>query len=145
MLKIIAIGLTGVMTLICMVTFYAFQTGIAVVNVHDKVNGKHLFVPVPVGLVNVGLNIIPGEMLRQVRNDLGPHRKILQSFANELENLPDTDFVEVQSKRERVLISKIGRNMIIDVQTPEESVYVRFPIRATGNIVAKLASINEPN
>ncbi|MCI0417071.1 hypothetical protein L0222_30240 [bacterium] len=143
MLKIIAIGLTGVMTSVCMLAFYAFQTGIAVVNVHDKVHGKHLFVPVPVGLVNLGLNIVPGEMFRQVRDDLGPHRKMIQSLANELENVPDTDFVDVQSKQKRVLISKSGRNLIIDVQTPEESVYVRFPIRATGSIVAKLASFKE--
>src|SRR5262245_16775250 len=143
MLKIIAITLTGVMVLICMMAFYAFQTGIAVVNVHDKVHGKRVFVPVPVGLVNFGLNMVPGEILRQVRDDLGPHRKIVQSLADELENIPDTDFVEVQGQRERVLISKSGRNLIIDVQTPDETVYVSFPIRATGNIVAKLASIRD--
>jgi hypothetical protein len=145
MLKIIAITLTGVMVLICMMAFYAFQTGIAVVNVHDKVHGKRIFVPVPVGLMNFGLNMIPGEMLSQVRNDLGPHRKIVQSLANELENLPDTDFVDVQSKNERVLVSKNGRNLIIDVQTPEESVYVSVPIRSTSSIVAKLASMSDRN
>src|SRR5262245_15055929 len=143
MLKIIAITLTGVMVLICMMTFYAFQTGIAVVSVRDNVHGKHVFVPVPVGLMNLGLNVIPGEMLSQLRNDLGPHRKIVQSLANELENIPDADFVEVQGQRERVLISKSGRNLIIDVQTPEETVYVSVPIRATGNIVAKLASMKD--
>lgn len=145
MLKIIAITLTGVMVLICMMTFYTFQTGIAVVNVQDKVHGKRIFLPVPVGLMNLGLNMLPGEMLRQVNHDLGPHRKVIQSLANELENIPDTDFVDVQTKKERILISKSGRNVIIDVQTPEESVYVSVPIRATGNIVAKLASISDRN
>jgi hypothetical protein len=145
MLKIIAITLTGVMVLICMVTFYAFQTGIAVVKLHDKVHGKNIFLPVPVGLMNFGLNMVPGEMLSQVSEDLGPHRKIVQSLANELENIPDTDFVEVQGRQEHVLVSKSGRNLIIDVQTEDETVYVSVPIRATGNIVAKLASMNERN
>lgn len=145
MLKIIAITLTGVMVLICMMTFYAFQTGIAVINVNDKVHSKRVFVPVPVGLMNLGLNMIPGEMLSQVNQELGPRRKIVQSLANELENMPDTDFVEVQGKDQHVLISKNGRNLIIDVQTPEETVYVSVPIRATGNIVSKLASMNDRN
>jgi hypothetical protein len=145
MLKIIAITLTGVMVLICMITFYAFQTGIAVINVHDKVHGKRVFVPVPVGLMNLGLNMIPGEMLSQVRNDLGPHKKVVQSLAKELENIPDTDFVEVQGKDEHILVSKSGGNLIIDVQTPDETVYVSVPIRSTGNIVSKLASMSDRN
>lgn len=145
MLKIIAITLTGVMVLICMIAFYAFQTGIAVVSVHDKVHGKHVFVPVPVGLMNLGLNMIPGEMLSQVRNDLGPHKKVVQSLANELENIPDTDFVDVQSRDGHVLVSKSGGNLVIDVQTPEETVYVSVPIRSTGNIVSKLASMKDRN
>ncbi|HEY7161748.1 MAG TPA: hypothetical protein VH815_10840 [Acidobacteriota bacterium] len=145
MLKIIAITLTGVMVLTCMIAFYAFQTGIAVINVHDKVHGKHVFVPVPVGLMNLGLNMIPGEMLTQVNQELGPHRKIVQSLATELENMPDTDFVEVQGKHEHVLVSKKGGNLIIDVQTPDETVYVSVPIRSTGSIVSKLASMNDRN
>lgn len=145
MLKIIAITLTGVMVLICMITFYAFQTGIAVINVHDKVHGKRVFVPVPVGLMNLGLNMIPGEMLSQVRNDLGPHKKVVQSLAKELENIPDTDFVEVQGKDEHILVSKSGGNLIIDVQTPDETVYVSVPIRSTGNIVSKVASMSDRN
>jgi hypothetical protein len=145
MLKIIAITLTGVMLLVCMMTFYAFQTGIAVINVHDKVHSKRVFVPVPVGLMNLGLNMIPGEMLSQVNQELGPHRKIVQSLANELENMPDTDFVDVQGKDQHVLISKNGRNLIIDVQTPDETVYVSVPIRATGNIVEKLAAMKDRN
>jgi hypothetical protein len=145
MLKIFAITLTGVMVLICMMAFYAFQTGIAVLNVHDKISGRHVFIPVPVGLVNVGLNMVPGEMLMQVKQDLGPHRKIVQSLATELENIPDADFVDVQTKKERVLISKRGDNMIIDAQTRDQTVYISVPIRATGNIVAKLASISDRN
>jgi hypothetical protein len=145
MLKIIAITLTGVMVLVCMMTFYAFQTGFAVINVHDKVHGKRVFVPVPVGLMNLGLNMIPGEMLSQVNQELGPHRKIVQALATELENIPDTDFVEVQGKHERVLVSKSGGNLIIDVQTPEETVYVSVPIRSTGNIVSKLAAMSDRN
>jgi len=145
MLKIIAITLTGVMLLVCMMTFYAFQTGIAVISVNDKVHSKRVFVPVPVGLMNLGLNMIPGEMLSQVRNDLGPHKKVVQSLANELENMPDTDFVEVQGKDQHVLISKNGRNLIVDIQTPDETVYISVPIRATGNIVSKLASMKDRN
>jgi hypothetical protein len=145
MLKIIAITLTGVMVLVCMIAFYAFQTGIAVINVHDKVHGKHVFVPVPVGLMNLGLNMIPGEMLSQVSDNLGPHRKVVQSLADQLENIPDTDFVDVQGKDQHILVSKNGSNLVIDVQTPEETVYVSVPIRSTGNIVSKLASMSDRN
>jgi hypothetical protein len=143
MLKFIAIGIAGMMTLSCMVGFYAIQSGIAVIDFRDKVEGKHVFVPVPVGLVNHGINMLPGHMLQQVRGDIGPHNRIIQQLATELENIPDTDFVEIQKANERVLISKSGRNLIIDVDTPEESIYVRVPIRSTSSLIAKLAEVTE--
>ena len=143
MLKIIAIAIAGMMGLSCMVGFYAIQSGIAVINVRNKVEGKHIFVPIPVGLVNHAVNMLPGQMLQQVRGDLGPHHRIIHRLSTELENLPDTDFVEVRKSDERVLISKSGRNLIIDVDTPEESIYIRVPIRSTGALIAKLADSAE--
>jgi hypothetical protein len=139
MLKIIAIGIAGMMSLSCMIGFYAFQSGIAVIDVRDKVGGKHVFVPVPVGLVNSGIDMLPGNMLQQVRGDLGRHHAIIKKLSVELEKMPDTDFVEIQTKRERILVSKSGRNLIVDVDTPEESIYVRVPIRSTGALMSKLA------
>jgi hypothetical protein len=143
MLKIVAIGMSGMMMLFCMVGFYAIQSGIAVIDVRDKVEGKRVFVPIPVGLVNHGINMLPGQMLQQVRGDIGPHHRMIQQLATELENIPDTDFVEIQKANERVLISKSGRNLIIDVNTPEESIYIRIPIRSTSALIAKLADKTE--
>lgn len=143
MLKIAAIGIAGMMTLSCMVGFYAIQSGIAVIDFRDKIEGKHVFVPIPVGLVNHGINMFPGHVLQQVRGDIGPHHRIIQQLSSELENLPDTDFVEIQKANERMLISKSGRNLIINVDTPEESIYVRVPIRSTGALIAKLADSTE--
>ncbi len=143
MLKIIAIGIAGFMSFSCMVGFYAFHSGIAVIDVRDKVEGKHVFIPVPVGLLNHGINMLPGQMLHQVRGELGPHHRIIQKLSTELEKIPDTDFVEIRKSNERILISKSGRNLIIDVDTPNESVYVRVPIRSTGALIAKLADTAE--
>jgi hypothetical protein len=143
MLKIAAICIAGMMSLSCMIGFYAIQSGIAVVDVRDKVGGKHVFVPIPVGLVNTGLNIMPGNISQKFRGELGSHHRIIQKLSTELEKLPDTEFVEVQTKRERILVSKSGRNLIIDVDTPEQSIYVRVPIRSTGDLMAKLANSAE--
>jgi hypothetical protein len=143
MLKIIAIAIAGMMGLSCMVGFYAIQSGIAVVNIRNKVEGTHFFVPIPVGLVNHGVNMLPGQMLRQVRGDIGQHHRIIHKLSTELEKLPDTHFVEVRKSDERVLISKSGRDMIIDVDTPEESIYIRVPIRSTSALIAKLADSAE--
>ncbi len=131
------------MSFSCMVGFYAVQSGIAIIDVRDKVEGRHVFIPVPVGLVNHGINMLPGQMLQQVRGELGPHHRIIQKLSNELEKIPDTDFVEIQKSDGRIVISKSGRNLIIHVDTPNESVYVRVPIRSTGALIAKLADTAE--
>jgi hypothetical protein len=143
MLKIVAIGIAGMMMFFCMVGFYAVQSGIAVVDVRDKVAGKHIFVPVPIGLMNAGVNMLPGHVLNQVRGTLGTHHKVVRQLSTELEKLPDTNFVEIQKGEEHVLVSKSGRNLVIDVDTPEQSVYVRVPIRSTSDLLAKVAAAAE--
>ncbi|HSE42360.1 MAG TPA: hypothetical protein VLH08_16460 [Acidobacteriota bacterium] len=143
MLKIVAIGIAGMMMFSCMVGFYAIQSGIAIIDVRDKVSGKHVFVPVPVGLVNASVNMLPGHVLNQVRGNLGTHHKIVRQLSIELEKIPDTNFVEIQKGDEHVLVSKNGRNLVIDVDTPEQSIYVRVPIRSTSDLLAKVAAAAE--
>ena len=120
--------------------FYAFQSGIAVINVHDKVGGKHVFVPVPVGLVNTGFEHDTREMLQTGRGTIWVHiRKIVQDTSNGIGKIPDTDFVEIQTKRERILVSKNGRNLIIDVILRKRASMYVFRSVLPGAIVAKLA------
>jgi hypothetical protein len=67
---------------------------------------------------------------------------VFQAATNELVNCPDGPLVEVDSPRDKVLIEKRGANLIIDVKSDHEKVFLQIPIQASGKAIAQLASLD---
>jgi invasion protein IalB len=118
------------------------KTGVMIVDVQSK-DGR-VFLPIPMLLVNTALNFAPVTSHVNIPDELNTHSDIVQAAANELMRCPDGPFVEVITPNERVLVTKQGANIIVDVKSEDEKVYVKIPIQATGKVFAKLASL-EPN
>jgi hypothetical protein len=118
------------------------KTGVLIVDVQSK-DGR-VFLPIPMLLVNTALNFVPVMGHVKILDELSTHSDIVQAAADELMRCPDGPFVEVTTPDEKVLVTKKGANIIVDVKSEEEKVYVRIPIQATGKVFAKLASL-EPN
>jgi len=115
------------------------QTGVLIVDVQSK--DGHVFLPIPLLLVNTALNFASVSDRVNLPEQLDTHSDLIQAAANELLHCPDGPFVEVNSPHDKVLISKKGANIIVDVNSREEKVYVQIPIKATGKVFAKLASL----
>lgn len=134
---LILAGYTLVFGLFCVV---ALQNGIAIVDVTNHRNGSRIFVPVPMVLGNVGISLLPDHAFRNVQRELAPHRGLLEAAVQELSNCPDGPFVEVESNRDHVLIEKRGDNLIVNVNSKDEEVCVKVPLRGTGKLLAQLTA-----
>ncbi|MCI0413088.1 hypothetical protein L0222_09835 [bacterium] len=115
------------------------KTGVLIVDVQSR--DGHMFLPVPMLLVNTALNFAPVTDRVNLPNELNEHSDLIQAAANELMRCPDGPFVEVNTPDEKVWIAKKGANIIVDVKSEDEKVYVQIPIQATGKVIAKLASL----
>lgn len=117
-----------------------FQSGILIVDVDQKTEGHHIYVPVPMLLADFGLSFVPPSAFKNVQRELGPHKEIIQALSREMVNCPDATFVEVQTSRENVKISKEDDSLIVNVVTPDENVHIEVPISSTDRILNKIAN-----
>ena len=116
------------------------QTGLMIVDVQDG-DGR-VFLPIPMLLVNGALSFASISDKITVPHELKQNSDIMQAAADELMRCPDGPFVEVNTRDDQILISKKGSNMIIDVKSDDQKMYVQIPIHATGKTLAKLASLD---
>jgi len=115
-----------------------YQSGILIVNVHDKAAGKHIFVPVPMLLADFGLNFVPNHARMRIHDEVGPHSKMVAAMAEQLSRCPDGTFVEVESGRDHVVVRKSGGDLIVEVNSENEEVYLQLPLKPVGRIIEKI-------
>jgi hypothetical protein len=106
-------------------------------------DGISLYIPLPAALVDAGLAIAPGVMppdaLADARQEIGEWGPFLEELAHLLTTLPDATLVTVDDGDERVLVAKRGRNLIVDVDSPDARVRVSVPVRTVERAVAWVA------
>ncbi len=113
--------------------------GIAHVSYESKVDGTLIRIPVPLILADAALAMVPPEDLRELRRQLDQIESILQPLLDSLQECPDATFLEVSGPGERVLVSKARGQLVIDVDTSDESFYLRLPIRGARRLVLAAA------
>lgn len=109
---------------------------------HD---GVHLWLPVPVSFVQLGVAFVPDKELAPAARELRPHLPLVKVVCEELERLPDAVFVEVHDGDDHVTVAKRGRSFAIDVDSRDETVHVSFPISAVSSIVERIARAQAVN
>jgi hypothetical protein len=115
------------------------QTGLMIIDVQNR--DRHLFLPIPMIFVNTALRFTAVSHHINMPDQLNGHYSTLQNVAKELADCPDGPLVEVQDHQDHVLIEKRGSNVIVDVNSDDEKVYVQIPIQATSHTIAQLASL----
>lgn len=139
LLKITMIGLSIYLTIALAVAVVLQQTGVLVVKVQDKVNHKNVFVPVPMLLVSGAIHLIPKTNLASARDRVNEEEiRWLLAATDELARCPDANFLEVQTAADQVLIAKRGSNLLLDLNTPGNRVYVSVPIHAARKTLTNL-------
>ena len=63
---------------------------------------------------------------------------ILRAVTREISKMPDVEIVSVETSTETVSVIKRGRNLIIDVDTPDEEVHVTVPIKVMESVAHKM-------
>ena len=116
------------------------KTGLMIVDVQD--GDGHIFLPIPMIFINTALHFSPVASHVNLPNGLNRNYSAFQAATAELNNCPDGPLVEVSSPREKVLIEKRGANLIIDVKSDREKVFLQIPIQASGKAIAQLASLD---
>ena len=139
MLGKVMLGLAGTTAL---AGAYLVQQGTVRVSVDEhRANGRHVHLLVPAALVPMGMRFVPEENLLDAARQARPFLPTIRVASAELARLPDCDLVEVQDVNKYVKITKRGGSLVIDVQSPEETVHVSFPLRLTDRVAAQLESV----
>lgn len=121
------------------------RSGLVTVKVHEtSPHGvKHLYLPIPAGLVDLGLDLAPvlagRDVFDEMRSDLGDMRPAVAAALTGLEEAPDAVLVDVQDAHERVRIVKEGSSLEIQVDGPEGQVEISVPASLLGRIAREIA------
>ncbi|MFZ0426833.1 MAG: hypothetical protein WAO20_01865 [Acidobacteriota bacterium] len=98
------------------------------------------FVPVPVAAVDLALNFVPEEDLRDIQRDLSRFRPMIGVALEELRKCPDVTLVEVESPDEHVFVRKEGQDLKVDVRTRKgERFSVSVPLGGVEHVLAALS------
>ncbi len=118
-----------------------FHEGAITVNVKEMREGREpqrVFVVAPAAVVPWAIKLIPERHVPRLPEEALQALPAVQAAADELERMPDTVLVEVQSKREHVKVSKENGYLVVDVTGDREEVHVSVPIRAARHAIEEL-------
>jgi hypothetical protein len=106
--------------------------GLVTVKVDQRRTGGHdLFIPVPAGLIYLGVDLLPlldrHHELARARRKAGSWAPVAAAALQSLEDCPDAVLVDAQDHGETVKIVKSGRNIEIHVRDHDGTVNVSFP------------------
>ena len=143
LLKIGIITLAGALCLFTLVGLAVYQSGIFVVDIHDRSQNRHIYAPVPMFFVNLAMDMVPDYKLENWSTRLHAEPSALQSVGQGLSDCPDGVFLEVQNRDGHARVEKIGDTLIIHAEGPEKSFDMQVPIASTTRAIAKVANAVE--
>ena len=127
------------------------KSGLVTISVHEKgPDGMDLFIPVPAGLVKVGLSLAPVVLrvvgqrdidheLEQYREELDLILPAVVEVLAVLESMPDTTLVEVEGRNEYVRVTKEGGRIRVLVDEDDTRISISVPVhlfRSVGDFLA---------
>ncbi|MEJ2078467.1 MAG: hypothetical protein P8020_11875 [Acidobacteriota bacterium] len=100
------------------------------------------FVPVPIAAVDVALQFVPGEDLRDVQRDLERFAPVISAAMEELSHCPDATLVEVHSGGDYVLVRKVDQDLKINVRTDQDEKFsISVPLHGVQHVLASIQGI----
>jgi len=137
--------MAGVLGTAALAGAYVVHEGAVRVAVDEQaLNGSretHMHLLVPAVLVPVGLECVPDSKLREAAERVRPWLPAIHAAARELGRLPDAELVEVHDAQEHVRIAKRGALVLLDVESPRETVHISFPVKTLDQVARRLESL----
>ena len=124
---------------------YTLHDGIAQVQVDDN-HGTHVHIWAPAAIVPMAMHVpldavAPRHELHKFPREAQQAIPILRVLAKELENYPNTEFVEVRDSDTHVRVRTVGSKVVVDVVDPENKVHVVCPLAMIQDVVESLNDI----
>jgi len=114
---------------------YSLHEGVIRVSVDEhRANGEHLHLAVPAALVPVAVRLAPQHAMEDAARQAGPWLPTVRRAAKELRKLPDAELVEVRDADEHVRIRTQDGKLLLDVESPRETVHIACPLATIEHI-----------
>ncbi len=140
----LAKAMAGVLGTAALAAAYVAHEGavrVAVDQPHGGKQARHVHLLVPAALVPVGLAFVPDEKLRRAAERVRPWLPAIRMASQELGRLPDVELLEVRDAKQHVRIAKRGARFMLDVESPDETVHVSFPLKTLDQVARRLVSL----
>ena len=127
-----------------MATATAFRHGNIRVQVTSQgEGGDNINLLVPATLAEAVVALAPVEMFRDEipLDELEPYLPAIRELGREIRELPDADYVQVDSRYETVRIEKRDGRFIIDVQDRDQTVHISVPATTVNRVVKKIRDL----
>ena len=116
-----------------------YRAGLVRVSVEEKrPGGDKVRLLVPGILLTTALRLVPEKTLHEELRDARPYLPVAAALARELQRYPDASFVEVSNAQEQVRVSTRRGVLVVDVNSPNETVHVAVPLAVLADLTAEL-------
>jgi hypothetical protein len=135
----VGLGITGALAL---TAGYTLHEGMVRVSVDEhRANGDHVHLFVPAALIPVAMRLAPRDAMQDAARQAGPWLPTIESIAKELRKFPDAELVEVRDANEHVVIHTQNGKLLIDVESPNETVHVACPLATIEHISEEISDL----
>jgi hypothetical protein len=128
---------TGLLVVVLLLAVYIIHAGFVVVHVRSP--QANIWVPVPIGLGHIigSFVNVPVACRPELENAL-EYREAAMEILSQMKDLPDADLIEVTKPNEHVQIFKRGDSLCIEVNSANEKVKARVPLRTVEHLLRAL-------
>jgi hypothetical protein len=133
----IGLGVSGALAVAAGCTFHE---GMVRVSVDEhRANGDHVHVVVPAALIPLAMRFAPRHTMQNAARQAGPWLPTVRRIAEQLRKYPDAELVEVRDADEHVVIHTQNGKLLVDVESPAETVHVACPLATIEDISEEIS------
>jgi hypothetical protein len=103
----------------------------------------HVYVLVPAALVPMTVHFIPSRKFGHASRELQPWMATIRAALEQLRETDDVTLVDVTEPGQRVVVTKQGGSVVVDVHDQDETVHVSAPIRAIASTIEQVAAASD--
>ena len=131
-----ALGLGGTLVL---AGAYTMREGLIRIDVDEfRSGGSHVHMWVPAAAIPMAMHFVPSKHMRHASEQAREALPILHAFVKELKKYPDAEFVQIDDNDQHVRMRTHQGKLQIDVDAPDQKVYVLCPLSAIEDITSQL-------
>ena len=144
---LIVLGTLWGIPLVAMLVIGLWVKSLGMVSVQvaeHRPGGDNVSVMIPGALASAGLMFLPDVVCAGMAEGIDDRwATVVRAVERELSKCPDAVFVQVESDDENVLIRKEGVHLVIDVDSDDETVHVKVPVKLVAGVLGKIEGFSK--